>query len=87
MGGGGDSEQQVIYEGGGVALQHASLCCKPRSRDVRLLLVHAGAGLDEEKGLMWQVTLVCRRYISVEVSCCAVKLSHVCFVFRKCVVG
>ena len=87
MGGDGAHEQQVVYEGGGVALQHASLCCKPRSSDVRLLLDHASAGMDEEEGLMWQVTLVCRGYISVEVPCCVVKLSYVCFVFRKCVVG
>ena len=87
MGGDGAHEQQAVYKGGGVALQHASLRCKPRSSDVCLLLDHASAGMDEEEGLMWQVTLVCRSYISVEVSCCAVKLSYVCFVFRKCVVG
>ena len=48
MGGDGAHEQQVVYEGGGVALQYASLCCKPRSSDVRLLLDHASAGMDEE---------------------------------------
>ena len=76
MGGGGDSEQQVIYEGGGVALQHASPCYKQMSSDVYLLLEVASIEMDEEEGLMWQVTL-----------CCAVRHSHVCLVFRKCVEG
>ena len=84
MGGDGAHEQQVVYEGGGVALQHASLRCKPRSSDVCLLLDHASTEIDEEEGLMWQVMLVCMRYIGVVVPCCAVRLGHVCLVFRKC---
>ena len=87
MGGGGDSEQQVIYEGGGVALQHASPCDKQMPSDMCLLLDHASTEIDEEEGLMWQVMLVCVRYIGVVVPCCAVRLGHVCLVFRKCAEG
>ena len=31
----------------------------------------------DKEGMVWQVTFVCRRYIRVEVPCCAVRLGHV----------